>query len=416
MSIVKEMMLNFASVMGNNNKFYHIILTDNGGSYEVLAKYGRVGNSPQRTSKSFGSSGQAEVFYNKKVSEKKSKGYVQIELEGLKSDVSNTGKASLNRSSDISDLKKVKDIDDKTALVYRMLNNFLTSSRGYIKKHIDLPLGSLTKNQINKGYEILDKIQSHLTSNAPISRNLLINLTDEFYRAFPIVFNRVGNKESLIIDDIYKVGNKRELVDIAKSVLLTSKIDDISDVYDSLKMKINPLRKGTKKYGDIVDKFHKTHSDNHRFRMGIENVYEVTKPEWDNEFNPHKCRVNLLYHGSRTENFLNILQNGLKIKPPGAAHTGSMFGNGIYFADQSSKSANYCWGFNRNTGTYYMLVCEVAVGKMYDLESSNSSLRCAPAGYNSVRGVKGRSLQHNEVIVYKEDQANIRYIIEFKTF
>lgn len=51
----------------------------------------------------------------------------------------------------------------------------------------------------------------------------------------------------------------------------------------------------------------------------------------------------LLWHGSRLTNFVGILSQGLRIAPPEAPVTGYMFGKGVYFADMSSKSANYCF-------------------------------------------------------------------------
>lgn len=410
MAVIREKMLNFASLAGNNNKFYNIKIED-GASYEVQIHYGRVGTSGQRTSKSFGSIYQAESFYEKKLSEKLNKGYVEVELTRTTS--RNVTSNPQGKTSD-KDIKNTKQVDAETAKVYSMLLHFVQSSRHFVKHNINSPLGSLTDNQIRKGYEILDRIERVL-KNGVTDKNTLISLSDEFYRVFPIVFGTGrGSRYELVIDNLGKLGDKRQLVDVAKSVTITNELDSIEEVYDSLKMKIKPLKKTTKKYSEIIDRVARTHSNKHNFTMNVKNVYEIEKPEWDDRFNPYKCRVNLLYHGSRTENFLNILQQGLKIKPPGAAHSGSMFGNGIYFADQSSKSANYCWGFNRQKGTYYMMVCEVAVGKMYDLQSSDSSLRSAPRGYNSVRGVVGPHLYHNEIIVYNENQANIRYIIEFE--
>jgi poly [ADP-ribose] polymerase len=35
------------------------------------------------------------------------------------------------------------------------------------------------------------------------------------------------------------------------------------------------------------------------------------------------------------------MQTGLLIRPSGAVHTGSMFGDGIYFADKAQKSIGY---------------------------------------------------------------------------
>jgi hypothetical protein len=78
----------------------------------------------------------------------------------------------------------------------------------------------------------------------------------------------------------------------------------------------------------------------------------------------------LLWHGSRVTNFVGILSQGLRIAPPEAPVTGYMFGKGdlrflvffssssppyicamllgIYFADMSSKSANYCFATKEN--------------------------------------------------------------------
>lgn len=49
----------------------------------------------------------------------------------------------------------------------------------------------------------------------------------------------------------------------------------------------------------------------------------------------------MLWHGTKNENLMSILLKGLKIKPPNARHTGSMFGEAIYFADKLTKSLNY---------------------------------------------------------------------------
>ncbi|KAH7016208.1 poly polymerase catalytic domain-containing protein [Microdochium trichocladiopsis] len=50
----------------------------------------------------------------------------------------------------------------------------------------------------------------------------------------------------------------------------------------------------------------------------------------------------LLWHGTPLDSLLGILDLGLQIRRRGASFTGTMFGNGIYLADSSSKSARYC--------------------------------------------------------------------------
>eukprot|EP00932_Pfiesteria_piscicida_P002599 SRR837773.12528.p1 GENE.SRR837773.12528~~SRR837773.12528.p1 ORF type:complete len:447 (+),score=110.30 SRR837773.12528:164-1342(+) len=68
----------------------------------------------------------------------------------------------------------------------------------------------------------------------------------------------------------------------------------------------------------------------------------------------------LLFHGSGMANCLSILSHGLRVKPPGAAHAGSAFGDGIYFANTFNKSLGYC---PQHSGVGFMLLCEVALGR-----------------------------------------------------
>lgn len=68
----------------------------------------------------------------------------------------------------------------------------------------------------------------------------------------------------------------------------------------------------------------------------------------------------LFFHGSGIANLLSILSQGLRVKPPGAMHHGSAFGNGVYFANAYAKSRGYC-SFQNGVG--FMLLCEVATGR-----------------------------------------------------
>jgi poly [ADP-ribose] polymerase len=95
-----------------------------------------------------------------------------------------------------------------------------------------------------------------------------------------------------------------------------------------------------------------------------------------------------------------------------------MFGPGIYFADQSTKSSQYsCSRFGGTANSYntsFMFLADVALGKMKEEQNSTYYFK-PPVGYDSVKGVAGRSLLHDEYITYKEDQHQLRYIIEFTT-
>ena len=89
---------------------------------------------------------------------------------------------------------------------------------------------------------------------------------------------------------------------------------------------------------------------------------------------------------SRLSNWAGILGQGLRIAPPEAPATGYMFGKGVYFADMSSKAANYC--FPTRTQPYgLLLVCEVARGEARQLVQADSGAAKLPKGCSSVVGL-----------------------------
>ncbi len=82
----------------------------------------------------------------------------------------------------------------------------------------------------------------------------------------------------------------------------------------------------------------------------------------------------ILWHGSKTTNFLGLLSSGLQIAPNEASVTGHMFGKGVYFADVFEKSYGYCSSIqsnNKKKNYSYLLLCEVALGEMMELNNFN---------------------------------------------
>lgn len=168
----------------------------------------------------------------------------------------------------------------------------------------------------------------------------------------------------------------------------------------------------------------------------------------------------LLWHGTKPQNVLGIIQTGFRIAPIGVDSTGAMFGQGIYFADNFAKSYNYTPGINisfyspdesRNfkEPKKYMMLCEVLLGKMKKLYQSEQVTDIPNSKFQSVMGVgsngpsKGGevylpngcvvplgklvpneipksekqqyfSLNHNEYIVYNTSQVRIKYILELR--
>jgi poly [ADP-ribose] polymerase len=134
----------------------------------------------------------------------------------------------------------------------------------------------------------------------------------------------------------------------------------------------------------------------------------------------------LMWHGSRNENWWSIFQQGLVLRPTNAVITGKMFGWGIYFADKAQKSINYSSysGASRSyTGgrdnTAVLALFEIHEGKQYEIKrhdsSSHSQLtedKMKKLGYDSVFAQGGYDLVNNEYIVYNDAQCTIKYLVE----
>jgi poly [ADP-ribose] polymerase len=134
----------------------------------------------------------------------------------------------------------------------------------------------------------------------------------------------------------------------------------------------------------------------------------------------------LLFHGSRSENFWSIIKTGLVLRPTNAVITGKMFGYGCYYAPKCAKSIGYTslsgsyWAHGGNN-TAYMALFDVAYGTPYDVYNFDSKyynldynrLQQFKPGANCLHAHSDRGmLRNDEIVVYKEEQMTIKYLIE----
>ncbi len=122
-----------------------------------------------------------------------------------------------------------------------------------------------------------------------------------------------------------------------------------------------------------------------------------------------------LWHGTRVGNLLSIFSRGLIIPP--WADAGRMFGDGIYFSDQSTKSLNYAygyWGGGSRDNTCYMLLNDVAMGRPY-IPRSTGSWKSAPDGCDSTFAKAGQCVANNEMIIYRPSQCRPVRLVEFSS-
>lgn len=304
---------------------------------------------------------------------------------------------------------------------------------GALKASSDNPLGTLSQGQLDTGREIIDEIRQKLLDGGA-GANWFRRMTSGYYNAIPQNVGRRPNWDALSINDMTKVSSAIDLLDLlgdVKGVQATFKGGSTAwDRYDAVGADISVLDSSDPVYREIEKNLTGTISRHHQRRFGrskVRGIFKVTiKGQGGDFFDPDKVgNHTMMWHGSRNANMLGITSKGLLLRPPGAVITGSMFGNGLYFAPAegrgacSSKSLQYAmggWGGTQNkANNCYLFYCRIAQGRVREYYRAQSHLRfgCRDLkGYDSVRGVTGTSLKHDEHIIYTLRQHRIEYIVD----
>ncbi|KAJ8009696.1 hypothetical protein DPEC_G00094190 [Dallia pectoralis] len=323
--------------------------------------------------------------------------------------------------------------------------------KAMVEFEIDLqkmPLGKLSKRQIQSAYALLSDVQQAVSDCSPDSH--ILDLSNRFYTLIPHDF---GMKKPPLLSNLEYIQAKVQMLDnlldieVAYSLLRggvdDNKKDPIDINYEKLKTKIEVVDKTTKEAEIILQYVKNTHAATHNtYTLEVEEIFKIVREGEYQRYRPFQDLPNqqLLWHGSRTTNYAGILSQGLRIAPPEAPVTGYMFGKGVYFADMVSKSANYCHT-SQSDPTGLILLGEVALGNMHELKKA-SHITKLPKGKHSVKGlgrnapdpsatvtlngvqvplgkgintnIEDTSLLYNEYIVYDVAQVNLKYLLKIK--
>lgn len=167
---------------------------------------------------------------------------------------------------------------------------------------------------------------------------------------------------------------------------------------------VEPLPQSDNRYAQLADYILRTSGGGYR----LKELFTVCIPNERTAFEQEtrgKTNVRALFHGTYAHNVRHILRSGLIV--PRSAANGRRMGNGIYFADHAKRSLSYT-GSNRGR-LRVLFVNDVALGNPKQLDGEHSNLNQAPAGYDSVWGIKSYS-GLDEFIVYRTSQQTIRVL------
>lgn len=384
---------------GQSNKFYN--MTENGdGTFTV--EYGRVGEA-HTTTKTY-----PIKDWDKKYKEK-----------------------LRNEYTDVTELAEVKEVSviksnaqTEADKVLTLLQSF---AKGSISKEYLVSSTQVTQKQVDKAQSIIDSLAS-LLKEKKITQKDVNDLFLDLYKTIPRKMEDVRShilkvtpsiSETDVKWALKKNSEEQELLDrMAGQVLLKESSGAQKGLADSLGVQLDLVTDNTvierikQLMGDDKNRLVRLWSVNNEKTFKKLLIWPDTKEE---EF----------FHGSRNENWFNIVQSGLMIKPAGVHHTGSMFGNGVYFADKAKKSIGYTSinnsYFARGTSnTAFLAVYAVKLGRSMEVKKHTSECYnfnkdvINKKGYDSVFALKGADLVNNEYIAYDPAQSSIKYLIEFK--
>uniref|UniRef100_A0A670J5X1 Poly [ADP-ribose] polymerase n=1 Tax=Podarcis muralis TaxID=64176 RepID=A0A670J5X1_PODMU len=464
---VYDVMLNQTNLQFNNNKYYLIQLLedDRARNYSVWMRWGRVGKPGQHSLVSCaGDLAKAKDIFTKKFLDKtknewtkrcsfqKVPGKYDILHLDYEANDANEEKAASQKTASCP--KPVSQLDPRVQALVELICSIRTMEEMVVEMKYDTkkaPLGKLTAEQISAGYQSLRKVEACLKRKQ--TGRALVEACNEFYTRIPHDF---GLRTPPLISTEEELQEKAQLLEALGEIRAAIKLvrseqldkeHPLDRNYRGLSCEIQPLERESPDFPVLERYLLSTHAPTHQdYTMTLLEAFVLNKEgsDPDSTFRSDLPNRTLLWHGSRLGNWAGILSRGLRVAPPEAPVTGYMFGKGIYFADMSSKSANYCFA-TREKDVGLLLLSEVALGECNELLEANpeaekllankhctkglgkmapspansttlhgSLVPLGPAAETGVVNPNGYTLNYNEFIVYDPRQVRMKYLLKVR--
>lgn len=466
-----DAMLNQTNIGANNNKFYVIQLLETGGKYYTWTRWGRVGEVGQSALLGNGTIESARKFFKSKFRDKTSNSW-----EDRGKFVAKAGKYTLieiERSAEAAE--KADEVEEKLRAIDKAAAKVQPKARGIApsKLHPSLerfmslifdhdvfrgamasfdidvkkmPLGQLTKKQVQKGYEVLEELESAIDAR---SSKRITDLSSRFYTLIPHAF---GRKVPPPINTGDLLQKKFDMLNVLNDIEIALGMEDeeskpgkaqglLPNPADKNYQKLNADLEWVDPKTDEFD-FIKTYMErtgNGSYKLKLADAFTVDRKGEGARFAAHNGikERKLLWHGTNVAVVAAILGSGLRIMP----HSGGRVGRGIYLASENGKSIGYV-GWSGSTGV--MFLAEAALGREHTITNDNWNLKAAPKGYDCIvaRGhtepdpdhdleweFEGKkviipqgkpvkqskygksSFSQSEYLLYKESQVRLRYVL-----
>lgn len=431
-------------VSGDNNNKYFNMYEQGDGTYMVIR--GRVDvteiiEGPYPMSK-------WDVHYKDKTKEnKKPKPYTD-QTHLFSEQKKDSGAKKKEKSSNFHS-KRTLQVIDFVKQLQKFANqsveeNYTVSAANVTKKQVDLAQQTLNliSSMIKKGadtkainekllelYQIIPRrmkrVQDHLFLENKENKAYIgntIKSDEDFANAnnkiageqdtLDVMAGQVAIEEQEKKDSVETKEEKKEY-DLLHAMKLDMEDCDKSEIEMIKKMLDQNARAGHEKNSNLFKRAFRV--NNNKTDEAFDKFMSKTK----------NTKKELLWHGSRNENWWSIFQQGLVLRPTNAIITGKMFGYGLYFADKAQKSINYSsysgaarsytGGSSRNAilAIYEVHQGEQLIIKKHDYSHSQlTDDKMQKLGKDSVFAQGGYDLVNNEYICYKQEQCRIKYLVE----
>lgn len=404
MAEIKPTYLILVSGDANSNKYYNCF--PEGSEFRV--EYGRVDST--KTIKRY------PMFkWNSQIASKIRKGYKDV--TSLKQDL-------VEEISSTNPESPYKEIEN--AAVRAIVEKLQNLARETIQRNYTVKASTVTQDMVDAAQEIIDELaNSHFTVEA---------FNDILLRLFTVIPRKMGNVRDYLAnkpeDFAQIISKEQDLLDVMRGqIYVKPEVETTESVEKKSQTILEELGLEMEEATDddvAMIKFLMNESAG-KFRKAWKVKNIKTQERFDKFVAENNIKdTRLLFHGSRSENFWSIIKTGLVLRPTNAVITGKMFGMGCYYSPKCAKSIGYTslsgsYWTNGNNDTAYMALFEVAYGIPYDVYDFNSKyynldynkLQQFKSGANCLHAHADKGmLRNDEIVVYKEDQMTIRYLIE----
>ena len=389
----------------NNNKYYNLF--PEGDRFRV--EYGRV--DATKTTSYYPMS-----KWNSQISSKIKKGY---------QDVTDLKKDLVQEISIANPESTYKEIEN--SVIKAIVDKLQSMARETIQKNYTVKASAVTQDMVDAAQKVIDNLANNSTTVEEFNNNLL--------KLFTVIPRKMGNVRDYLAkknDDFAQIiSNEQDLLDVMRGQIYVKKNDKHSDVivekkHQTILEELGLVMEETTADDVALIKTLMNESAG-KFKKAWRVTNLKTQCRFDKFVHDNDIKdTRLLFHGSRSENFWSIIKTGLVLRPTNAVITGKMFGYGCYYAPKCAKSIGYTslsgsyWAHGGNN-TAYMALFDVAYGTPYDVYDFDSKyynldytkLQQFKPGATCLHAHADKGmLRNDEIVVYKEEQMTIKYLIE----